>query len=156
MCFKKCPYRLLKFDRIFLESLWTFEKALTLVQLRIRFKAQRKKKEKKIYERKHPKHVFLKINYAEIILQEWFNEIFVSIEADQHERTSCLLRKNCGKMRRLLQQQTNKRQLSMKYQQQNVCSWRKACKTIANRPYLDLLCVFSALINSATGTRLRI
>ena len=26
-----------------------------------------------------------------------FNEIFVRIEADQHERTSCLLYKNCGK-----------------------------------------------------------
>ena len=40
-----------------------------------------------------------------------FNEIFVRIEADQHERTSCLLYKNCGKMRQLVQQQTNKRQL---------------------------------------------
>ena len=26
-----------------------------------------------------------------------FNEIFLRIEADQHERTSCLLKKNCGK-----------------------------------------------------------
>ena len=26
-----------------------------------------------------------------------FNEIFVRIEADQHERTSCILHKNCGK-----------------------------------------------------------
>ena len=26
-----------------------------------------------------------------------FNEIFIRIEADQHERTSCLLHKNCGK-----------------------------------------------------------
>ena len=48
----------------------TLEKASTLVQLRFRFKAQRKKKEKKIHERKHPKHVFLKTNYAEIILQK--------------------------------------------------------------------------------------
>ena len=49
----------------------TLEKASTLVQLRVRFKAQRKKKkEKKIHERKHPKHVFLKTNYAEIILQK--------------------------------------------------------------------------------------
>ena len=48
----------------------TLEKASTLVQLRIRFKAKRKKKEKKIHERKYPKHVFLKINYAEIILQK--------------------------------------------------------------------------------------
>ena len=29
-----------------------------------------KKKEKKMHERKHPKHVFLKTNYAEIILQK--------------------------------------------------------------------------------------
>ena len=48
----------------------TLEKATTLVQLRVRFKAQRKKKVKKIHERKHPKHVFLKTNYAEIILQK--------------------------------------------------------------------------------------
>ena len=26
-----------------------------------------------------------------------FNEIFVRIEADQHERANCLLHKNCGK-----------------------------------------------------------
>ena len=31
---------------------------------------EKKKKEKKIHERKHPKHVFLKTNYAEIILQK--------------------------------------------------------------------------------------
>ena len=85
-----------------------------------------------------------------------FNEIFVRTEADQRERTSCLLYKNCGQTRRLVQQQTNKRQLSMKFQQQNVQSRRKASKTIANRLYLDLLCVFSTLVNSATGTRLRI
>ena len=48
----------------------TLETASTLVQLRIRFKAQRKKKEKKIHERKHPKQVFLKTNYAETILQK--------------------------------------------------------------------------------------
>ena len=53
----------------------TLEKASTLVQ-RVRFKAQRKKKrkekkkKKKIHERKHPKHVFLKTNYAEINLQK--------------------------------------------------------------------------------------
>ena len=64
--------------------------------------------------------------------------------------------KIAGKRRRLVQQQTNKRQLSMKYQQQNVRSRRKASKNIANRLYLDLLYVFSALVNSATGTRLRI
>ena len=48
----------------------TLEKASPLVQLRIRFKAHKKKKEKKIHERKHPKHVFLKINYTEFILQK--------------------------------------------------------------------------------------
>ena len=47
----------------------TLEKVLTLVQFRISFKAQRKKKENKKHERKCPKHVFLKINYAEITLQ---------------------------------------------------------------------------------------
>ena len=31
---------------------------------------EKEKKEKKIHERKHPKHVFLKTNYAEIILQK--------------------------------------------------------------------------------------
>ena len=41
--------------------------------------------------------------------------------------------KIAGKRRRLVQQQTNKRQLSMKYQQQNVRSRRKASKNIANR-----------------------
>ena len=64
--------------------------------------------------------------------------------------------KIAGKRRRLVQQQTNKRQISMSYQQQYVCSRRKASKTIVIRLYLDLLCVFSALVNSAAGTRLRI
>ena len=63
--------------------------------------------------------------------------------------------KIAGKRRQLVQQKTNYRQLSIKYQQQNVRSRRKASKTIANRLYLDLLCVFSALVNGATGTRLR-
>ena len=88
-----------------------------------------------------------------------FNEIFARIEADQHERASCLLTKIAGKRRRLVQQQTNKRQLSMSYQpcQQQYVRWRRiASKTIAIRLYLDLLCVFSALVNSAAGTRLRI
>ena len=62
--------------------------------------------------------------------------------------------KIAGKRRRLVQQQTHKRQLSMKYQQQYVRSRRKASKTIANCLYLDLLSVFSALVNSAAGTRL--
>ena len=56
-----------------------------------------RKKEKKIHERKRPKHVFLKTNYAEIICRNVFNEMFARIEADQHERASCLLHKNCGK-----------------------------------------------------------
>ena len=64
--------------------------------------------------------------------------------------------KIAGKRRRLVQQQTNKRQLSMSYQQQYIRSRRIASKTIAIRLYLDLLCVFSALVNSAARTRLRI
>ena len=59
-----------------------------------------------------------------------YNEIFVRIEADQHERTSCILHKNAGKQRRLVQQQTNKRQRSMKYQQQYVCSGEKQAKPL--------------------------
>ena len=70
-----------------------------------------------------------------------FNEILVRIEAAQHKRTSCLLHKIAGKQRRLVQQQTNKRQLSMKYQQQYISSRRKASKTIANCLYLDLLLI---------------
>ena len=46
----------------------TLEKASTLVQLVS--KPRERKKEKKIHERKHPKHVFLNTNYAEIILQK--------------------------------------------------------------------------------------
>ena len=86
-----------------------------------------------------------------------FNEIFARIEADQHELARvAYFTKIAGKRRRLVQQQTNKRQLSMSYQQQYVRSRRIASKTIAIRLYLDLLCVFSALVNSAAGTRLRI
>ena len=51
----------------------TLEKASTLVQLRIHFKV-RKKKENKIHERKGPKHVFLKINYAEITYAEMYKK----------------------------------------------------------------------------------
>ena len=47
--------------------------------------------------------------------------------------------KIAGKRLRLVQQQTNKRQLSMSYQQQYVRSRRIASKTIAIRLYLDLL-----------------
>ena len=64
--------------------------------------------------------------------------------------------KIAGKRRWLVQQQTNKRQLSMSYQQQYVRSRIITSKTIAIRLYLDLLCVFSALVNSAAGTRLRV
>ena len=125
------------------------------IQLCIRFIAQRKKKEN-TWENT-PNTCFLKNKLCwNYFVEMYFNEIFVRIEADQHERTSCLLHKIAGKRHRLLQQQTNKRQLSMKYQQQYVRSRRKASKTIANRLYLDLLCVFSALVNSATGTRLHI
>ena len=56
--------------------------------------------------REKAKTCFLKINYkfAEI-------EIFVRIEADQHERTKWNLHKIAGKLRWLVPQQTNKRQL---------------------------------------------
>ena len=142
---------LLKFDRICLESLYLYVEPLRKHQHWYNFafvSKPRERKKKRKYMRENTQNVFLKINYAEIILQKWFNEIFVWIEADQHELRSCLLHKNCGKTRRLVQQQTNKRQLSMKYQQQNICSRRKASKTIANRLTLRLFC--------ATGTRLRI
>ena len=56
--------------------------------------------------------------------------------------------KIAGKRRRLVQQQTNKRQLSMSYQQQYVRSRRIASKTIAIHLCLDLLCVFSALVTA--------
>ena len=52
--------------------------------------------------------------------------------------------KNAGKRCRLVQQQTNKRQLSMSYQQQYVRSRRIASKTIAIRLYLDTLRLFRA------------
>ena len=77
-----------------------------------------------------------------------FNEIFARIEAGQHERASWLLHKIVGKRRRLVQQQTNKRQLPMSYQQQYVRSRRIASKTIAIRLCLYLLCVFSALVTA--------
>ena len=75
----------------------TLEKALThWSNFAFVSKPRERRNEKKIHERKHPKHVFLKTNYAEIILQKC-NEIFARIEANQHERASCLLHKNCGK-----------------------------------------------------------
>ena len=96
-------------------------------------------------------------NYDEITshlnLFMYINKLFVQIKADQHEQMS-VLHKIAGKWRWLLQQQTNKRQLSMKYQQQYICSRRKASKPIAN--HLNLDCVFSVLVNSTTRTRLRI
>ena len=39
-----------------------------------------------------------------------YNEIFVRIKTDQHERRSCILHKTAGKRRQFVQQQTNKRQ----------------------------------------------
>ena len=51
-------------------------------------------------------------------------------------------------------QQTNKRQISLKYEQQYVCSRRKTSKTIANGLNFDFICIFSALVNSAAGLTL--
>ena len=66
--------------------------------------------------------------------------------------------KIAGKQRRLMQQQTNKRQLSMSYQQQYVRSRRIASKTIAIRLYLDLLCLTMPikLPQAESGTSLKL
>ena len=135
----------------------TLEKASTLVQLRVRFKAQRKKKRKENTWEKTPKTCFLKNKlcwnyFAEMYLMKYLLRLKL---INTSERVAYFT-KNAEKRRRLVQQQTNKRQLSMSYQQQYVRSRRIASKTITIRLYLDLLCVFSALVNSAAGTRLRI
>ena len=76
----------------------TLEKASTLVQLRVRFKAQRKKKRKENIWEKTPKTCFLKKQtILKLFCRNVFNEIFARTEADQHEQASCLLHKNCGK-----------------------------------------------------------
>ena len=122
------------------------------------FQSPEKEKKKIKYMREKAQTCFPK-NYDEITLHlnlfMYINKIFVRIKADQHEQMS-VLHKIAGKWRRILQQQTNKRQFSMKYQQQYICSRRKASKPIANHLNLDLLCVFSVLVKSTTGTRLRI
>ena len=135
----------------------TLEKASTLVQLRIRFKAQRKKKRKENTWEKTPKTCFLKNKlcwnyFAEMYLMKYL----LGLKLIHTSERIAYFTKNAGKRRRLVQQQTNKRQLSMSYQQQYVRSRRIASKTIAIRLYLHLLCVFSALVNSAARTRLRI
>ena len=134
----------------------TLEKASTLVQLRVRFKAQRKKKRKENTWEKTPKTCFLKSKlcwnyFAEMYLMKYL----LGLKLINTSERVAYFTKIAGKRRRLLQQQTNKRQLSMSYQQQYVRSRRIASKTIAIRLYLDLLCVFCALANSAAGTRLR-
>ena len=135
----------------------TLEKASTLVQLRVRFKAQRKKKRKENTWEKTPKTCFLKNKlcwnyFAEMYLMKYL----LGLKLINTSERVAYFTKIAGKRRRLVQQQTNKRQLSMSYQQQYVRSRRIASKTISFRLYLDLLCVFSALGNSAAGTRLRI
>ena len=127
---------------------------------------EKDKNEKKIHERKHPKHVFLKTNYAEFLLKNklcWnhFAEMYLmnyllGLKLINTSERVAYFTKIAGKRRRLVQQQTNKRQLSMSYQQQYVRSRRTTSKTIAIRLYIDLLCVFSTLVNSAAGRRLRI
>ena len=135
----------------------TLEKASTLVQLRVRFKAQRKKKRKENTWEKTPKTCFLKNKlcwnyFAEMYLMKYL----LGLKLINTSERVAYFTNIAGKRLRLVQQQTNKRQLSMSYQQQYVRSRRKASKTIAIRLYLHLLCVFSALVNSAAGTRLRI
>ena len=135
----------------------TLEKASTLVQLRVRFKAQRKKKGKENTWEKTPKTCFLKNKlcwnyFAEMYLMKYL----LGLKLINTSERVAYFTKIAGKRRRLVQQQTNKRQLSTSYQQQYVRPRRIASKTIAIRLYLDLLCVFSALGNSAAGTRLRI
>ena len=128
----------------------TLEKASTLVQLRVRFKAQRKKKRKENTWEKTPKTCFLKNKlcwhyFAEMYLMKYL----LGLKLINTSERVAYFKKIAGKRRRLVQQQTNKRQLSMSYQQQYVRSRRIASKTIAICLYLDLLCVFSALVNSA-------
>ena len=135
----------------------TLEKASTLVQLRVRFKAQRKKKRKENTWDKTPKTCFLKNKlcwnyFAEMYLMKYL----LGLKLINTSERVAYFTKIVGKRRRLVQQQTNKRQLSMSYQQQYVRSRRIASKTITIRLYLDLLCVFFALVNTAAGTRLRI
>ena len=135
----------------------TLAKASTLVQLRVRFKAQRKKKRKENTWEKTPKTRFLKNKlcwnyFAEMYLMKYL----LGLKLINMSERVAYFTKIAGKRRRLVQQQTNKRQLSMSYQQQYVRLRRIASKTVPIRLYLDLLCVFSALVNSAAGTRLRI
>ena len=133
----------------------TLEKASTLVQL-VSKPRERKKRKENTWE-KTPRTCFLKNKlcwnyFAEIYLMKYL----LGLKLIKTSERVAYFTKIAGKRRRLVQQQTNKRHLSMSYQQQYVRSRRIASKTIAIRLYLDLLCVFSALVNSAARTRLRI
>ena len=113
---------------------WTLEKASTLVQLRFRFKAQRKKKRKENTWEKTPKTCFLQNKlcwnyFAEIYLMKYL----LGLKLINTSERVTYFTKIAGKRRRLVQQQTNKRQLPMSYQQQYVRSLRIASKTIAIR-----------------------
>ena len=114
----------------------TLEKASTLVQLRVCFKAQRKKKRKENTWKKTPKTCFLENKlcwnyFAEMYLMKYL----LGLKLINTSKRVAYFTKIAGKRRRLVQQQTNKSQLSMSYQQQNVRSRRIASKTIAIRLY---------------------
>ena len=105
------------------------EKASTLVQLRVCFKAQRKKKRKENTWEKTPKTCFLENKlcwnyFAEMYLMKYL----LGLKLINTSKRVAYFTKIAGKRRRLVQQQTNKSQLSMSYQQQNVRSRRIANK----------------------------
>ena len=95
----------------------TLEKASTLVQLHVRFKAQRKKKRKENTWEKTPKKCFLKNKlcwnyFAEMYLMKYL----LGLKLINTSERVAYFTKIAGQRRRLVQQQTNKRQLSMSYQ----------------------------------------
>ena len=59
---------------------------------------EKEKKKKRKYLRENTQNMFsLKQTMLKLFCRNVFNEVFARIEADQHERASCLLHKNCGK-----------------------------------------------------------
>ena len=116
----------------------TLEKALTLVQLRVRFKAQRKKKRKENTWEKAPKTCFLKNKlcwnyFAEMYLMKYL----LGLKLINTSERVAYFTKIAGKWRRLVQQQTNKRQFSMSYQQQYVLA-EKSKQNHCNSPIFRL------------------
>ena len=59
---------------------------------------EKEKKKKRKCMRENAQNMFsYKQTMLKLFCRNVFNEIFARIEADQHERASCLLHKNCGK-----------------------------------------------------------